>query len=220
MFTKNTTGTDGEQMGDIEDPKMLEYVEDELLRRRGLDPKVVRAERAAAAKPKEQTETEELFKAPDVLKGHEPSRVEDADAWMTGVVEVSLPTEYRLANIEENERMKKQMLDKQHRKGPSGPVSGGVKANPNFYGGQWRTAQGVPENHPAAPKGLGGEDEDAPAATGGSTADDGSMLQAIKNAAARQASMNPVKRKGRFEGEDADMEMLRNFKRREYQRWR
>ena len=35
------------------------------------------------------------------------------DQWMTGIVEVQLPVEYRLANIEATEAAKAKLLDKQ-----------------------------------------------------------------------------------------------------------
>jgi hypothetical protein len=56
-----------------------------------------------------------LWQTPDELSVRKLEGEETADRWLTGIVEVQLPMDYKLKNIEETERAKNKMLEKTRR---------------------------------------------------------------------------------------------------------
>jgi hypothetical protein len=79
------------------------YVAEQLAKRTGKS-----AEAAEGSQPRDPED--DLYSVPGDLKG--PNTVQhDVSAWMTGIVEVPLPVEYKLRNIEETELAKKRMLE-------------------------------------------------------------------------------------------------------------
>jgi len=72
--------------------------------------------------------SDDLYTTPDHLKGPEPKANSDTTNWLTGIVEVQLPMEYKLKNIEETEKAKRELL--QHEQ----PVSRPTFGEANLYG--------------------------------------------------------------------------------------
>ncbi|KAI5564950.1 hypothetical protein POPTR_014G110200v4 [Populus trichocarpa] len=91
----------------VEDPNMLQYVEQELAKKRGKNIDAT-----------DQVETElkraedELYKIPEHLKVKKRNSEESSTQWTTGIAEVQLPIEYKLRNIEETEAAKKLLQEK------------------------------------------------------------------------------------------------------------
>ncbi|KAG8097360.1 hypothetical protein GUJ93_ZPchr0013g35314 [Zizania palustris] len=88
----------------IEDPNMLRYVENELLKKMG---------KKIDEKDKEEKDhVDELYTMPDHLKVRKKNLEESSTQWTTGIAEVQLPIEYKLRNIEETEVAKKMLQEK------------------------------------------------------------------------------------------------------------
>lgn len=62
-------------------------------------------------------EEELLWETPENLSVRKMEGEETADRWLTGIVEVQLPMDYKLKNIEETELAKAKMLEKTRRRG-------------------------------------------------------------------------------------------------------
>jgi hypothetical protein len=91
---------------DGEDPNMLKFIENELAKRRA---GAGGGDAAAAAK----TDEERLWETPAELSTKKTEGAETADRWLTGIVEVQLPMDYKMRNIEETELAKQAMLERQ-----------------------------------------------------------------------------------------------------------
>ncbi|XP_037449107.1 protein COP1 SUPPRESSOR 2-like [Triticum dicoccoides] len=88
----------------IEDPNMLRYVENELLKKRGKTIEVNDKD--------DKDEVDELYVVPDHLKVRKKNMEESSTQWTTGIAEVQLPIEYKLRNIEETEAAKKMLQER------------------------------------------------------------------------------------------------------------
>ncbi|CAM0873389.1 unnamed protein product [Alopecurus aequalis] len=88
----------------IEDPNMLRYVENELLKKRGKEIELNDKD--------DKDEVDELYVVPDHLKARKKNMEESSTQWTTGIAEVQLPIEYKLRNIEETEAAKKLLQEK------------------------------------------------------------------------------------------------------------
>ncbi|KAK4282644.1 hypothetical protein QN277_013998 [Acacia crassicarpa] len=91
----------------VEDPNMVNYIEQELAKKRGrmIDkPDQVESELKRAE--------DELYKIPEHLKVKRRNSEESSTQWTTGIAEVQLPIEYKLKNIEETEAAKKLIQEK------------------------------------------------------------------------------------------------------------
>ncbi|KAM0828371.1 hypothetical protein ACQ4PT_067603 [Festuca glaucescens] len=88
----------------IEDPNMLRYVENELLKKRGKPIELNDKD--------DKDEVDELYVVPDHLKVRKKNLEESSTQWTTGIAEVQLPIEYKLRNIEETEAAKKLLQEK------------------------------------------------------------------------------------------------------------
>ena len=99
---------------DGEDPNMLKFIENELAKRRagagGGDASGDGGGDAAAAA---KTDEERLWETPAELSTKKTEGAETADRWLTGIVEVQLPMDYKMRNIEETELAKQAMLERQ-----------------------------------------------------------------------------------------------------------
>eukprot|EP00242_Pyramimonas_sp_CCMP2087_P017772 CAMPEP_0198212538 /NCGR_PEP_ID=MMETSP1445-20131203/26523_1 /TAXON_ID=36898 /ORGANISM="Pyramimonas sp., Strain CCMP2087" /LENGTH=244 /DNA_ID=CAMNT_0043887005 /DNA_START=199 /DNA_END=930 /DNA_ORIENTATION=- len=119
QFEDEEADEDAIQLGDTfanetlvaeEDPHMVKYIEEELRKRRGL----LNPDGTEGAEKSEMEQlAESLYDTPANLAVR--PHVEEgggSDQWMTGIVEVQLPVEYRLANIEATEMAKATLLNK------------------------------------------------------------------------------------------------------------
>ncbi|KAL5209201.1 hypothetical protein ABZP36_004824 [Zizania latifolia] len=88
----------------IEDPNMLRYVENELLKKMG--------KKIDEKDTEEKDHVDELYTMPDHLKVRKKNLEESSTQWTTGIAEVQLPIEYKLRNIEETEVAKKMLQEK------------------------------------------------------------------------------------------------------------
>ncbi|XP_040377802.1 protein COP1 SUPPRESSOR 2 [Oryza brachyantha] len=88
----------------IEDPNMLRYVENELLKKRG--------KKVDVKDKEEKDQVDELYTVPDHLKVRKKNSEESSTQWTTGIAEIQLPIEYKLRNIEETEAAKKMLQEK------------------------------------------------------------------------------------------------------------
>ena len=96
---------------DGEDPNMLRYVEEELAKRRAGDATTRDDVRADAPAPTPRDE-DSLWDVPANLAATRREDDESAARHMTGIVEVQLPMEYKMRNIEETERAKRAILER------------------------------------------------------------------------------------------------------------
>ena len=99
-------GADAHEDPDREDPHMLRYVEEEMRRRRGEDMDGPTPENEVANQNDETGQP------------GGPGRKDDddvAERYLTGIVEVALPVEFKFKNIEDTERAKAELLRKQER---------------------------------------------------------------------------------------------------------
>lgn len=87
-----------------EDPNMLSFIEEELRKRRGETQTV---ETADVSKTELQKIEDSLYETPKELQMQEVVEEDGSDRWLTGIVEVQLPVEHRLRNIELTEDAKK-----------------------------------------------------------------------------------------------------------------
>lgn len=102
---------------DGEDPNMLRFIENELAKRRaGAGGGDAGGDEGEGGKSK-MTEEEALYVTPANLSVRKTEGEETADRWLTGIVEVQLPMDYKLKNIEETELAKAKMLEKTRRGG-------------------------------------------------------------------------------------------------------
>ncbi|RWR94478.1 Hepatocellular carcinoma-associated antigen 59 [Cinnamomum micranthum f. kanehirae] len=91
----------------VEDPNMLNYVEQELAKKRGKS--------IDAANPVDndlKRAEDELYVIPEHLKVKKRNSEESSTQWTTGIAEVQLPIEFKLRNIEETEAAKKLLQEK------------------------------------------------------------------------------------------------------------
>ena len=120
---------------DAEDPNMLRFVEDELAkRRRAGEGERVRVEEKDSATDLNRTSSS-LWETPAELLNVPREDEESAERYLTGIVEVRLPMEYKFRNIEETEAAKAELLKKQRRRDPfSGSRAGasGDEGGGNF----------------------------------------------------------------------------------------
>ncbi|KQK21527.1 hypothetical protein BRADI_1g61360v3 [Brachypodium distachyon] len=77
----------------IEDPNMLRYVENELLKKRGKTIEVNDKD--------EKDDVDELYVVPDHLKVKKKNMEESSTQWTTGIAEVQLPIEFILRDLSE-----------------------------------------------------------------------------------------------------------------------
>eukprot|EP00898_Chlorokybus_atmophyticus_P003390 jgi/Chlat1/4051/Chrsp26S04105 len=101
-----------------EDPHMKKFIEDELRKRRG--------ELGLANAPEEKplTEEDELYVVPEHLKINKKQKEQGGmEAWATGIVEVPLGVNFKLANIEATEDAKRKLLDQKKQPRPAAPQS-------------------------------------------------------------------------------------------------
>ncbi|KDP32433.1 hypothetical protein JCGZ_13358 [Jatropha curcas] len=91
----------------VEDPNMLNYVEQELAKKRG---KNIDATNQVENDLKRAED--ELYQIPEHLKVKRRNSEESSTQWTTGIAEVQLPIEYKLRNIEETEAAKKLLQEK------------------------------------------------------------------------------------------------------------
>jgi len=101
---------------DAEDPAMMRFVEDELAKRRaaeggGAVDAADRAARDSNPSAAERNDGGGLWETPANLASKRADLEEAADRMMTGIVEVQLPTEYKVRNVEATERAKRMMLE-------------------------------------------------------------------------------------------------------------
>ncbi|KAI4301619.1 hypothetical protein L6164_034879 [Bauhinia variegata] len=91
----------------VEDPNMIQYIEQELAKKRG---------RKVDANDQVENELkraeDELYKIPEHLKVKRRNSEESSTQWTTGIAEIQLPIEYKLRNIEETEAAKKLLQEK------------------------------------------------------------------------------------------------------------
>jgi len=71
----------------------------------------------------------DLYTTPDHLKPQVKQTTGETTNWLTGIVEVQLPVEYKLKNIEETERAKRELLNNQAQ-----PVTRSTFGEANLYG--------------------------------------------------------------------------------------
>ncbi|KAJ6879752.1 hypothetical protein NC652_033151 [Populus alba x Populus x berolinensis] len=91
----------------VEDPNMLQYVEQELAKKRGKN-----IDAADQVETELKRAEDELYKIPEHLKVKKRNSEESSTQWTTGIAEVQLPIEYKLRNIEETEAAKKLLQEK------------------------------------------------------------------------------------------------------------
>ncbi|KAK4572988.1 hypothetical protein RGQ29_031103 [Quercus rubra] len=91
----------------VEDPNMVNYVEQELAKKRGRT-----IESTDQVENELRRAEDELYKIPDHLKVKRRNSEESSTQWTTGIAEVQLPIEYKLRNIEETEAAKKLLQEK------------------------------------------------------------------------------------------------------------
>jgi len=101
---------------DGEDPNMLRYIEQELAKRRGAGGDEG-GDGAGTSGGGAKSAEERLWDTPDELRVKKTEGEETADRWLTGIVEVQLPADYKIKNIEATERAKAKMLEKIHGSG-------------------------------------------------------------------------------------------------------
>ncbi|GAQ87028.1 hypothetical protein KFL_003260110 [Klebsormidium nitens] len=109
-FKQETTVT-------VEDPAMQRYIEEELAKRRG----------TAVQKAEQATNENELFMTPEHLRVRKRGDVDLGSSWTTGIVEVQLPVDYKLKNIEETEAAKKQLAEQS--RGDKSRLGSSIPAN-------------------------------------------------------------------------------------------
>ncbi|CAA7405757.1 unnamed protein product [Spirodela intermedia] len=93
----------------VEDPNMVQYVEQELAKRRG---KNVSGDGGDQAESELKRLEDELYAVPEHLKVKRRNPEESSTQWTTGIAEVQLPIEYKLRNIEETEAAKKLLQER------------------------------------------------------------------------------------------------------------
>ncbi|XP_054816004.1 protein COP1 SUPPRESSOR 2 isoform X2 [Prosopis cineraria] len=91
----------------VEDPNMVNYVEQELAKKRGR--KIDKPDQVESELKRAE---DELYKIPEHLKVKRRNSEESSTQWTTGIAEVQLPIEYKLRNIEETEAAKKLIQEK------------------------------------------------------------------------------------------------------------
>ncbi|XP_044502408.1 protein COP1 SUPPRESSOR 2 isoform X2 [Mangifera indica] len=91
----------------VEDPNMVNYIEQELAKRRGKNIDVTDKVENDLKRAED-----ELYKVPEHLKVKKRNSEESSTQWTTGIAEVQLPIEYKLKNIEETEAAKKLLQEK------------------------------------------------------------------------------------------------------------
>lgn len=82
---------------------MEAFIKEQMQKRLGKD-----AEEAAASSTQLHPD-DELYAVPSDLQG-QSTKAQDPGAWATGIVEVALPVEYKMRNIEETEAAKRRLL--------------------------------------------------------------------------------------------------------------
>ncbi|KAL3138001.1 hypothetical protein ABBQ38_005238 [Trebouxia sp. C0009 RCD-2024] len=82
---------------------MEAFIREQMRKRLGQD-----ADEAAATSSQMHPE-DELYAVPSDLQG-QSTKAQDPGAWATGIVEVALPVEYQMKNIEETEAAKRRLL--------------------------------------------------------------------------------------------------------------
>ncbi|XP_028770943.1 protein COP1 SUPPRESSOR 2 [Neltuma alba] len=91
----------------VEDPNMVNYIEQELAKKRGR--KIDKTDQVESELKRAE---DELYKIPEHLKVKRRNSEESSTQWTTGIAEVQLPIEYKLKNIEETEAAKKLIQEK------------------------------------------------------------------------------------------------------------
>lgn len=113
-----------------EDPNMLRFIENELAKRRAGGSGAGDGDDGGEDGGRGKTEEELLWVTPDNLSVRKMEGEETADRWLTGIVEVQLPMDYKLKNIEETELAKAKMLEKTRRGGNRGERPEGMPPPP------------------------------------------------------------------------------------------
>eukprot|EP00741_Cyanophora_paradoxa_P008998 tig00001424_g8711.t1 len=103
------------------DEHMEKFIQEEMARRRGEGGEKKKEEE----KPKSRED--ELYTIPAHLKAKSKIVEDTAGAWLTGIMEVQLPIDYKLKNIEETEAAKRRMIEERKaRMASSTGISTGV----------------------------------------------------------------------------------------------
>jgi hypothetical protein len=99
---------EGQTQYGLMEQHMMQYIDEKLSKKDEQD----RDERN-----KPMTAEDELYIIPDHLKLDNPQESQDngAETWLTGIVEVELPLDEKLRNIEDTERAKRKILDERRR---------------------------------------------------------------------------------------------------------
>lgn len=106
---------------DGEDPNMLRYVEEALAKRRAGDA-TVRDDAEAGDDAPARRDEDFLWDVPANLAATRREDDESAARHMTGIVEVQLPMDCKMRNIEETERAKRAILERE-REGDEGDAA-------------------------------------------------------------------------------------------------
>jgi len=115
-----TTQSDGPEVN----THMEKYIEEQL------------AKKKIQKSSKEELETTDtnvadLYTTPEHLKTIPQRRTEES-SWLTGIVEVQLPIEYKIKNIEETERAKREMMQSKNSFGSEARSKHGESPYPRF----------------------------------------------------------------------------------------
>jgi len=92
------------------DKHMLQYIEDHMTTLKKPNLK----QQTLPEKP--ETIESELYKTPEYLQTPKPKPEDNPGNWLTGIVEVELPIEYKLANIEATETARRKILEEKKAK--------------------------------------------------------------------------------------------------------
>ncbi|KAK9821176.1 hypothetical protein WJX74_004870 [Apatococcus lobatus] len=114
--------------GTDQDPIQEKYIQEQMAKRLGKPG----SEQPAAERDPLNDAFNELYHIPEELQHGTSSKQADASSYMTGVVEVQLPMDYKIRNIEETEAAKKQMLGSAHHPGLREPEDD-EDAGPSAY---------------------------------------------------------------------------------------
>ncbi|KAE8697153.1 Expansin A17, ALPHA 1.13,EXPA17 [Hibiscus syriacus] len=144
----------------VEDPNMIEYVEQELAKKRGrnmnekneVENDLTRAE-------------DELYKIPEHLKVKKRNSEESSTQWTTGIAEVQLPIEYKLRNIVETEAAKKLLQEKRLMVRAKSEVNIPSSYSADYFQRGWDYAEILRREHPELYKDRGSQDDNASSKT-------------------------------------------------------
>jgi len=99
-----TTQSDGPEVNS----HMEKYIEEQLAKKKKKESLTSSSSSVAADSSADKTDGD-LYTTPDHLKSI-PQRKTEESSWLTGIVEVQLPIEYKIKNIEDTEKAKREMM--------------------------------------------------------------------------------------------------------------